>query len=396
MCDITISCVSVSPADTIACEDLDDANQLVKTFTSADYEAGLAPGVYTFVYEATTYEGVAGVSSQLTFEVELIDPCLDPKITFEQPDDQSVTLTDTQKTYSLSPQITVVPDFCTVTITSSTGSAELDKHLVWDENTQTYTLAQVTDLNLLTSEKLGQTFPVTLTVSVSSPFSTDPPTVDEKTWDLEVKNPCLDTDFVSISSPGLEELDYIVLSGLKDDYPAHADFIVTTSPLVGHSLCGDLRYEARYKGTPVPTTNGAPGGEVLAYDPTTKQFKVETDDETLIETNEPYSLYVRFDEYDTSNPDYATASEIEAEDIIDFNNPCLDPFDFSATVQSVPSTTNYLPGSSVEWEVTKFNIQPDLCKVNYTCTSVTYLGDVVVDGEPVNCDDLTFDGIFNA
>ena len=396
MCDITISCVSVSPADTIACEDLDDANQLVKTFTSADYEAGLAPGVYTFVYEATTYEGVAGVSSQLTFEVELIDPCLDPEITFEQPDDQSVTLTDTQKTYPLSPQITVVPDFCTVTITSSTESAELDKHLVWDENTQTYTLAQVTDLNLLTSDKLGQTFPVTLTVSVSSPFSTDPPTVDEKTWDLEVKNPCLDTDFVSISSPGLEELDYIVLSGLKDDYPAHADFIVTTSPLVGHSLCGDLRYEARYKGTPVPTTNGAPGGEVLAYDPTTKQFKVETDDETLIETNEPYSLYVRFDEYDTSNPDYATASEIEAEDIIDFNNPCLDPFDFSATVQSVPSTTNYLPGSSVEWEVTKFNIQPDLCKVNYTCTSVTYLGDVVVDGEPVNCDDLTFDGIFNA
>lgn len=37
LCDITISCVSVSPADTIACEDLNDANQLVKTFTSADY-----------------------------------------------------------------------------------------------------------------------------------------------------------------------------------------------------------------------------------------------------------------------------------------------------------------------------------------------------------------------
>lgn len=105
---------------------------------------------------------------------------------------------------------------------------------------------------------------------------------------------------------------------------------------------------------------------------------------------------MRFDEYDTSNPDYATASEIEAEEIIDFNNPCLDPFDFSATAQSVPTTTNYLPGSSVEWEVTKFNIQPDLCKVNYACTSVTYLGDAEFEGEPIDCDDLTFDGIFNA
>lgn len=138
--------------------------------------------------------------------------------------------------------------------------------------------------------KVATDYDVTLTVTVTSPYATaaeQPDPVDE-IWTVTLLNPCLDVNFVRIRSPGIDELDYIVFEGLKNDYPAHDEFIVETEPLVGHSLCGALKYEGQYKGTPVPTVNGQPGGEVLAYDPATRKFSVQTDDADLIETNQPY------------------------------------------------------------------------------------------------------------
>lgn len=104
---------------------------------------------------------------------------------------------------------------------------------------------------------------------------------------------------------------------------------------------------------------------------------------------------MRFDEYDTTNPDFANASTNTAASVVDFNDPCLDPFSFSATSQDTPTSTDYSTGSKVEWEVTGFNILPDLCKVKYECTSVSLQGLPVDEAEPIDCADLTFDGVFN-
>lgn len=62
LCSLTITCVSVTPSGYLTCEDLDADNNLEKSFDGDDYTGGLTPGTYTWVYEATTAPGVAGVS----------------------------------------------------------------------------------------------------------------------------------------------------------------------------------------------------------------------------------------------------------------------------------------------------------------------------------------------
>lgn len=60
ICPLTISCVSISPdSDQLTCDPLDGNNQVIKTYTAAQYQAGLAPGSYTFNYSVTTGAGGA-------------------------------------------------------------------------------------------------------------------------------------------------------------------------------------------------------------------------------------------------------------------------------------------------------------------------------------------------
>ena len=45
--------------------------------------------------------------------------------------------------------------------------------------------------------------------------------------------------------------------------------------------------------------------------------------------------------------------------------------------------------------MTEFTIFPDHCKVNYACSSVEKVGLEVGETEPIDCTDLTFDGVFD-
>ena len=83
------------------------------------------------------------------------------------------------------------------------------------------------------------------------------------TTELTPKNPCLDTDFVTIDalSPNLDDVSYNVGDGPLVITPAHSDFTVTTSPIT-HDLCGDLVVTPQYEGAPV-----APGDPVTYDDP---------------------------------------------------------------------------------------------------------------------------------
>jgi hypothetical protein len=74
--------------------------------------------------------------------------------------------------------------------------------------------------------------------------------VETITTTIEVCNPCLSAEHVTIQAPDAFDLfEYILASGTKD-MPAHGDFTVVTSPIV-HTLCGDLVAVPSYTDGPV-------------------------------------------------------------------------------------------------------------------------------------------------
>ena len=123
-----------------------------------------------------------------------------------------------------------------------------------------------------------------MTNKVFSDFSGESYTNTQSfTW--TIKNPCIDTDYVNIESPGLDELLYIIYNPQSLDY-THDEYFVVTSPeqIANFDLCGPIVYQGRFDGVAAPET----GGDPLSYVPSTRTFTVDTDDESLIETVRPY------------------------------------------------------------------------------------------------------------
>lgn len=161
------------------------------------------------------------------------------------------------------------------------------------------------------------------------------PITEDFSWDFKVFNPCIRTDFVNIESPGLDEIQYIVYDSRK--IYQHDPFSLNTGPLPGHNLCGPLVYEGRYKGAVVPTS----GGDPVSYNPNNRRFFIKSEDDSLIDTIEEYSVYVTLRDYPPSL--YPDVTTFEAIEYIDFNNPCDNPFVFELPNgnQRVPSSTSY-------------------------------------------------------
>jgi hypothetical protein len=95
---------------------------------------------------------------------------------------------------------------------------------------------------------------------------------------------------------------------------------------------------------------------------------------------------VEFAEY--SLADHATVSTAQASGLIEFVDPCLDPFDFalSSSPQVDPNPDNY-SGVPVTATLTPFVISPSRCSVSYSCGEV-----LNEDGSPsttVSCSDFS-------
>ena len=66
---------------------------------------------------------------------------------------------------------------------------------------------------------------------------------------LTLKNPCIDSKFVSITPVPLffGPHSYTLFSGSMAspiEVVSHSSYAVTTTPLVGHTLCGPITYTA--------------------------------------------------------------------------------------------------------------------------------------------------------
>lgn len=74
---------------------------------------------------------------------------------------------------------------------------------------------------------------------------------------------------------------------------------------------------------------------------------------------------------------------------IDFNDACLDPFDFNTdSVSQSDATPNKYTGTEISVPVSLYTIEPVQCAVSYSCQSVTR-----TDGQPsqVSCSDFIVD-----
>ena len=129
-----------------------------------------------------------------------------------------------------------------------------------------------------------------MTNKVSSAFSGESYT-NTQTFKWVIKNPCIDTDYVNIESPGLDELTYIIYNP-DILIEQHGEFFVVTTPvqIENFDLCGPIVYEGRFKDVAVPET----GGDPLSYVPSNRTFIIDTDDETLIDTIKDYQVYATF------------------------------------------------------------------------------------------------------
>ena len=207
---------------------------------------------------------------------------------------------------------------------------------------------------------------ITVTPKVGDPVSDDVDTT------ITVKNPCLNQDLINIVMQPVQTLEYTVASGLKTYTPPHAEFTIEDKDgnAVTHSLCGPIVYEAFYDGRSLDTDAGyLANPPPFSYKKSTREFIVETDDETLRNKAFPYKIVGTFEDY--SPTDFPHITKNEAGDFVEYDNPCLAPFAFSKVEPEFATQTDTYSGTLSQWQIAPFTIEPDFCHVDYTCVDVT-------------------------
>ena len=163
-------------------------------------------------------------------------------------------------------------------------------------------------------------------------------------------------------------------------------FTVVTQPVQGHGLCGEITLTPKYDGTSLPSTDLL---TQVAYNGNDREFSIISINGDLIGGSKPYSVVATFTSYDPSV--FTGAPTAQASGIINFNDPCVQPFDLTPRVTASPTSDNF-SGQPITVQVLEFQVSPARCSVTYTCSEITRK-----DGSASNisCTDVTYDGDFD-
>jgi hypothetical protein len=207
------------------------------------------------------------VTETFTVDVTLTDPCIAAAgQTKPTPEEVIYTITAPKTTVVFSPQFTSSPTFCQSEL-QTTGT--YPGHTL-DPDDQILTLPPITD----TLDPVGpndvETCFIVYDYSGVQRFETC------VTTPADVRNPCINPDFVEIKCLALDPLQYVVAIDGFVEYDAHEPCNVVTTPIPNHSLCGDLDYVANFDMLPINSNT------VMGYDSSTKQFNAETDDGDMV------------------------------------------------------------------------------------------------------------------
>lgn len=113
------------------------------------------------------------------------------------------------------------------------------------------------------------------------------------TFNVELRNPCIDTAYVNIVSPlaaDFPSLDHLIFDDGKTFAP-HGPFTIAFSqaPVDNTDLCGSVQLEAfwmvPFEGSTIKTAVPASNSDPLTYNPATRQWSADTDNITLLEYN---------------------------------------------------------------------------------------------------------------
>lgn len=253
----------------------------------------------------------------------------------------------------------VSASFCEIQLEMEAEPTSIEAKLAFDSSAQTLTLSQFSDsLDLSGSiDSTSTDYMLTFTYSIFSPYQDQPVQSEAPEIFLTIKNPCVDTNFVTIPAldPAITDQNYIVF----DDAATfqHAAFTVATTPIT-HTLCGDVTLTVQFDGV-----NIGAGEDVVSYDEATRTFTVDSDDADLIGETKAYSITAELANYPTIF--HASADTQTLTKNIVFQNPCLDPFTFAATQQTSPS--DYVYSGTLDFSLATFTMEPSICEVTYTC-----------------------------
>ena len=141
------------------------------------------------------------------------------------------------------------------------------------------------------------------------------------TFNLRIKNPCIDSAYVSIkASPfPVGPLEYTLYFGSLASpiqILSHSPYTVTTTP-IAHTLCGAISYSATFRGAIADSTTLPP----VAYN--NNSFQIYSEDFTLIGM-QTITVSAKL----TSYPVIVTAVPQSAQ--IQIIAPCIDPQIISA------------------------------------------------------------------
>jgi hypothetical protein len=202
---------------------------------------------------------------------ELVDPCDPPiSITATGWEPQEYTLTADSKSYS-HPEVVIDPDFCPYKVEYTIQNLPNEETAITQPDSDEGTFVILYQTGLYPLDKEQQVDAVFTSESVYGENNT--PVTEEASFKLSFNSPCVDPDFVSIKGITLPNLDYAIDQG-SQTYDPHDLFAVSTVP-IDHNFCGDLTVTPTYEGAPLE------GGEPLTYDPATKSFTFESDEQSL-------------------------------------------------------------------------------------------------------------------
>ena len=288
------------------------------------------------------------------------------------------TLTDEEQSYS-HPEVVVEPEFCPYKVDYSIVDLPNGESAITQSASDAGTFNFLYTAGLYPLDKSQR---VNALFTSETKYATSPssPVTEPAHFDLTFRNPCVDPDFVSVKKINLPDLDYTINSG-SVTYDPHALFVIETTP-IDHDFCGLLTIVPTYEGAPLLDQSGP-----LTYDPASRSFTYESNEESLISEIHSYGLTAQLASY-PSTPVVTSTAQIE------FNNPCLDPFSFSAEDQTDPSSDKY-SGSPINFELTQFSIDPPRCKIDYECVRIERVDGATMPADGLGCSDFVFDGIFN-
>ena len=206
---------------------------------------------------------------------------------------------------------------------------------------------------------------------------------------MTIKNPCIDPDFTTVEQVPLPVGEQYILHDFKavGGYTfTHDPFLIVTTPIPNHGLCGPLTYTATFEGATIDTTTKPP----MAYDTATRTFDIYSEDFALL-GDRTFTVAAYLTEYPTSTK----SPTPDASSTIEIINPCLDPFSLTSTPQTDPADYIYKSTArpTVSVVLDQYIVDPDasVCPITYSCEVTGPRTDIcsITDGDTV----ATFDSI---